>query len=220
MSEATPPSRELIFFADAIRFSISIARAEANRARERVSQLEVSSEGGASNEHLVVPAVAALWSCVDAVHRLRELLEQAPRLKKNQPVLQLFLRNTVNVEPLRHYVQHLRGEITQLPAQPTPIWGVVSWVSATDPNRCFTVFTGTAFSGTSVYSCSYDTWQRRFAQQLILSVNNTSVDIPSLVSEIEALEPLVEQWATSVGCPRPPAYPVVSVSIGTNPVAP
>jgi hypothetical protein len=212
MPDDSPLSREFVFFADAMRLSIGIAKLEERRARELAQQLEKPPDSSVGNEDIVALLVASIWSVVDGVHRLRELLQRAPGLKRKLPQLQLFLRNTSNVEPLRHYVQHLRTEIARLPAQPTPIWGVISWVSSADRSLCYTVIAGTTFSGTSVYSCPWDTWNGCFAQEFILSVNNTTVDIPSLVADIEAIEPLLEQWAADGGCPRRSTYTVLGAS--------
>ena len=130
-----------------------------------------------------------------------------------------FLRSTETVESLRHYVQHLRTEIAELPEQSTPVWGVIAWVSVNDPTRSFTVFTGTPHPKVSVYTIAVDTHRWRFAQDLILSVNNVLVDVPDVVARIEGMSPLIERWAGEAGCP-PPQDPVSMVQFVLAPLTP
>lgn len=69
------------------------------------------------------------WSLIDITNRLRVLVRRTPGLKHNAPV-ELFLRATEDVEKLRHFVQHLDGEVMRLAETGWPIWGSLSWIWA------------------------------------------------------------------------------------------
>lgn len=197
---ATGPTREIVHFADAMRMSVELAGYLESDIHRHVEELE---DGG--NRESLVRAIGALWSLVDVTNRLRDLIQEAPKLRKRQPAVQLFLRNTTNVGGLRNYIQHLRREIHKLPSNCTPIWGVLGWVSPADPNMSFTAVTGSPHPQISVYTIALDTQEMRFAQTLMLSVNNVLIDVPPLMIEIRRIAGVVEEWASAQGCPLPPA---------------
>src|SRR5450759_2252123 len=70
----------------------------------------------------LAPALWRCWSVVDIVHRLRELAQAVPGLSKRSPDLVTFLRATQVAEKGRHYIQHLRSELSN-GANPFPVWG-------------------------------------------------------------------------------------------------
>ena len=78
-------------------------------------------------------AVMSAWTIVDAVHRLGVLV---PRLRNlpRRPAVRAFLKVAEQVEPLRHAVQHLGGEIPRLLSDGRPIWGAIAWVHVASPD--------------------------------------------------------------------------------------
>jgi len=67
------------------------------------------------------------WSLIDITNRLRVLVRRTPGLKHNAPV-KSFFGATEDVETLRHFVQHLDGEVVRLAETGWPIWGSPSWI--------------------------------------------------------------------------------------------
>jgi hypothetical protein len=214
-SAAPAASSQAVQFLDAIRLSAEMAEVLGAEIRACVDAIEAEFPQPARRT-TAVRAVLGLWSLVDVTNRLRELVQQAPGLKKKDPDLQRFLRTTANVETLRHYVQHLRNQISRGPEKSTPVWGVVAWVSATDRNRSFSMLTGSPHPSHSIYTIAVDTHEGRFAHDLILSVNNVLIDVPQLLDQIRQLSPIVERWAESIGC-APPAERLFTLCFALGP---
>ena len=80
-----------------------------------------------------VIAVMNAWTIVDAVHRLGVLVRRLRNLRHG-PAVRSFLATAKQVEPLRHAVQHLDGEIPRLLNDGRPIWGALSWVHVESPD--------------------------------------------------------------------------------------
>jgi hypothetical protein len=110
--------RKQTVFLDGVTYSVQMA----DLAHTRLQNTLIND----NPDH--TSAVLDAWSIVDSLHRLRELLNQMPGVKRNSPTLQIFQRNTTQIEAMRHGVQHLRGEIDTLVAQNKPVWGSLSWV--------------------------------------------------------------------------------------------
>lgn len=198
------PRRDVLHFLDGMRLSIEMVGFLGSDIRSWIEVIERDGVDKRVPREPIIRLISIAWALVDAVHRLRELIQQAPGLRKRTSEVQLFLRASQNVEFLSNYVQHLRTEITNLPAQSTPVWGVISWVSEADAAICLTPIAGSPHPGISVYTIAVDTHEGRFAQKLILSVNNVMIDIPSLVAHVERISPVVEAWASANGYPPPP----------------
>jgi hypothetical protein len=103
--------RRTILFLDGVRYSFQAFEISATRLAHTLNHLSHPKKPGEDLGELISVATIDAWSIIDAVHRLRELLEQMPGMKKNTPERQLFLRRTASVEDLRHYFQHFRTEI-------------------------------------------------------------------------------------------------------------
>lgn len=77
---------------------------------------------------MVLQAVTNAWAIVDNVHRLGVLVRKLPGLKRG-PAVAVLLKAAGQVEPFRHAVQHLDGEIEGLLADGRPLWDSLSWVN-------------------------------------------------------------------------------------------
>ena len=190
--------RKFAFFVDALRYSFNMARLQTEEIERALEIIESKIKEGIT-EDIVFPVIMNSWGVVDSGHRIRELIQQVPGLKKNSPEVQIFLRATEKVKELRDYVQHLRTGIDALPEKTTPLWGVISWVSKKSDDTCFTFMSGTAYPDVSVYSCSYDTWNKKFAHKNILSVNDITVDLEDVSKRINDLDIFIKKWATEEG---------------------
>lgn len=147
-------NRKQILFYDGIRYSVEMADLAHLRLRETLYEIALNTTAATAPEADSFDHAAAVldaWSIVDLIHRLRDLLYQAPGIKQNSPALHLFTRKTVDIETLRNAVQHLNQQIHQMVAENLPVWGALSWISMPDPEF------------KSVYSCTLvaGTWFER-----------------------------------------------------------
>jgi len=119
-------------FLEGIRYSVEMADLAYSRLRSVLWSL--STEDGLEHTQqdvspFVVPFLDA-WSIVDSVHRLRQLLEHMPGLKRAKcSSYQLFVRKTSPVLQFRNAIQHLRKELDAMSCQSWPVWGVLDWVA-------------------------------------------------------------------------------------------
>src|SRR5689334_19073722 len=97
------------------------------------------------------------WSFVDTVHRIREVSLGTPGLSQRTPEFRLFEQATAGAEDFRHYIQHLREELTKSPGNRFPVWGSLSWVDADDPAVNHIVMAGARLGDTDYVGTWYDT---------------------------------------------------------------
>jgi len=175
--------RRTVLFLDGVRYSIQSFEIASRRLAQTLGQL--SKGVGADDDlgEIISFAILDAWSIIDSIHRLRELLEQMPGLKKNTPELQLFLRRTSTVEDLRHYFQHFRTEIESYVEKSMPLWGTISWStnnSETGLPETHTIVPGTYFQGAWIAACTFDTQQRKFVEHVLLHAGPLKVDLADL----------------------------------------
>ena len=192
--ESSKLSRKAALFLDALNYSFQMVNFQKKEIDRLLEILEHTEAIEGEYETDAIQLTLNLWGLIDSGHRIREIVQQLPGLKKRGPEIQLFIRNTESVEDLRHYIQHLRNGIHTLPESSSPLWGVISWVSQNKPDTCFTILTGSA-PDINIHSCAYDTWNKEFGEKLILSVNNYTVEIADLVKRIENLRAFIHRWA-------------------------
>ncbi len=165
-----------------------MARVSHTRLEATLAQIEPRFAQVGSYDELAASAFSDAWQLIDIVHRVRELAQQNPAIREREPKTQVFLRSTKSVEDLRHYVQHFRSGIGELPAVSSPIFGFLSWVSALDDQKCFIAWSGTILPATETWSCFYDRVDRRFVQRLLLRAGTHTLDLDQCVSSLEAYE--------------------------------
>lgn len=135
-------ARALLLCLDGLRFACGICAASYERAQNRFRAFETMLGTGAPTNEVML-AVADVWSVVDSANRVRTLAQRAPHLRRINSAVEAFLRATTDVEKMRNYMQHVDQEIGQISDHSTPLWGSISWQSATDPNAYMTLLTGT-----------------------------------------------------------------------------
>jgi hypothetical protein len=145
----------------------------------------------------VVPALWRCWSFVDLVHRIREIAQALPGLSKKTPELVSFLDATKLAEDYRHYVQHLRGELSKRDVNPFPVWGSLSWVDSEDKSSSHTVFIGAQLKGTGVTSCVYDTLERRWVSLVCLGIAGSSFNFDPIYTVCARFRDFVIPWVLS-----------------------
>lgn len=134
---------------------------------------------------------------IDAIHRLRELLQHLPGLKRNQPELQIFLRKTRAVEDLRHFVQHFRSEIESFTSCGMPLWGTLSWASRNSETGLpenHMVIPGTFFDEVWVESCRFDAQKGKFADRVLLYAGPKKIDLADLCEDVEKFVAWYVKW--------------------------
>lgn len=141
----------------------------------------------------LVPALWRCWSVVDIVHRLRDLAEAVPGLSKRNPDLVSFLRATDVAETCRHYIQHLRSELSN-PVNPFPVWGSLSWADPSDPTCSYTVLAGTRINKTSHSSAVYDTVEKRWVSKVCLGVLDLSFNVDPILDSCRRFRAFIIPW--------------------------
>ena len=190
----------MILFLDGIRYSLQAFELSSRRLAETLHHLAHLTKDREDLGELISAATVDAWSIVDSVHRLRELLQQLPGLKKNTPELQLFLRRTASIEDLRHYFQHFRTEIDSFVEKSMPLWGTISWSTAnaeTGLPETHTIVPGTFFHEASAASCTFDTEAGRFVGRVVLHAGPRRVDLADLETHVGAFATWYLDWYTS-----------------------
>jgi len=111
-------------FLDGIEMSMRFCDIAYKRLVEEILEYNQTTSGSDRGDLLQHMILMDVWSIVDAINRLRDLVEGAPGIKKTPSVTSL-LKQTEAFGALRNHVQHLREEAGKV-AQ-GPIWGHLSW---------------------------------------------------------------------------------------------
>lgn len=122
----------------------------------------------------VIPALACCWGFVDTLHRIREIGQSIPGLSAKHQEMRAFLSETALAEDYRHYIQHLRIELSKDPPNTFPVWGSLSWVDGSSDERSYVAIFGAYLSGTSYTGCVYDTVNRVWVSKVCLGVDHRS----------------------------------------------
>ena len=150
---------------------------------------------------IITSAISDAWTMIDSTHRLRQLLQQLPRMKKNTAELQLFLRRTTPVEDLRHYFQHLRGEIHSIAEMAMPLWGTIAW-SQPNPEtgllETHMINPGTFFDGIGVGSCTFNSQQGKFVERVLLHAGPQKLDLADLYDYIKEFASWYIKWFETI----------------------
>lgn len=188
--------RALLRCLDGLRFAFQTCFAAHDRVRTVLRKIEANWEQGAATEDAIA-ASGDLWLIVDCLQRIRLLLDRAPVLPKREPDIQAFMRALQPVENLRHYIQHVKGEISGDDGG-APLWGVVSWTGSDDSRECFTLVLGTLHLAQSLAGIAYDRQAGFFVRTLELSAGQDSIDVDSLVGRARRLDSQIGAWANSI----------------------
>jgi len=135
------------------------------------SELHESCSRISENPEALVGALWRCWSFVDLVHRIREITQAVPGLSLKTPQLVAFLDATKLAEEYRHYIQHLRGELSRKPITTSPVWGSLSWVAPNDPTCAHLAIFGAQIPGTSFETCVYDRQERHWVSRVTLGTS-------------------------------------------------
>jgi hypothetical protein len=193
----TSVDRRTILFLDGVRYSIQAFELASSRLALTLDRLSNGKEITDDLGEIISEATTDAWSIIDSIHRLRELLEQMPGLKKNVPELQLFLRRTAPVEDLRHFFQHFRTEIESFVERGMPLWGTISWAyanPATGLPETHTIVPGTFFDGAWVATCTFDTQEGKFVERVLLHAGPRKIDLADLADHVKEFARWYTNW--------------------------
>ena len=134
----------------------------------------------------LIPALAAGWGFIDALHRIREIAQAVPGLSAKHPEMQAFLSASAAAEDFRHYIHHLRGELANdHPANAFPVWGTLSWVDPANPTQSHMAILGTQIEGTNYAGCPFDAAERKWVSKVCLGLNGKSFNFdPAFLSAV------------------------------------
>lgn len=128
----------------------------------------------------VIPALAACWGFVDALHRIREIAQTVPGLSTKHPEMRAFLSASSLAEEYRHYIQHLRRELTKATPNTFPVWGTLSWADVDNPKKAHTALLGALIPVTNYSSCIYDQQEMKWVSKVCLGVNSKSFNFDTI----------------------------------------
>jgi hypothetical protein len=154
-----------------------------------------------SNKDALSPAFWRCWSFVDTVHRIREVAQAVPGLSTKTPELRLFLDATVIAKEFRHYIQHLRSELSNIPGNTFPVWGSLSWVDPEDPMLTHTVLAGARVGETQYTGCVFDTVERQWVSKVSLSIIGHSFNFDPIFAACMRFRDFVVPWLLATYSP-------------------
>jgi hypothetical protein len=123
-------------------------------------------------------------------------------LSQNLPGIQIFLRGTGQVENLRHYVQHLRSGIPNIPVQSNPLWGVLSWTPTNDKSVCYTIFSGNLVGGVYGNTLTLDTHNLQFIAEMKLLADGIEIDLSSILEHLKKVKNCISEWLEQLQQPK------------------
>jgi len=179
---------------DALRYSLHLEKRAFSSLRRALRTIEKSDDGRRHPaETPSITAIGSAWGILDIVHRLRGLITQIAGLAQKNPEVQLFLRKTAQTEDFRNIYQHLNSAISRISGKTNPIMGVISWVTR-NPQRSITLFLGTATADIEAHTVAYDTWEHKFAQQLLFSAAKKDIELDKLHASCLRIEKFIDDW--------------------------
>jgi hypothetical protein len=98
--------KKLVFYLDGLRYSFQMANLVFDRLKETLNEIAQCHSKDEYTEKQISSVLLDAWTLIDICHRVRELVQQMPRLTRKPPSFQVFLRETECIESLRHYVCH------------------------------------------------------------------------------------------------------------------
>jgi hypothetical protein len=164
----------------------------------------------------IISALASCWGFIDAVHRIREISQAIPGVSAKHAEMRAFLAASSLAEDYRHYIQHLRGELSKPSPNSFPVWGSLSWVDPIIPTRTHIAALGAQISGTNNTGCVYDTWEKKWVSKVCLGVDNHSFNFDTVYSASLRFESFILTHLTEGAPPEVQFHdklPIVTVDV-------
>ena len=119
----------------------------------------------------------------------------------------------------RHYIQHLRGELAKDPPNSFPVWGSLSWVDNTNPQRAHIAILGAQIPGTRYTGCVYDTVEKQWVSKVCLGVNDQSFNFDTIFLSALRFESFILPFLTEGASDEVQFHeklPIVSIIVQTG----
>ena len=143
----------------------------------------------------LIPALWQCWSFIDILHRIREIAQAIPGLSKKDDNLVSFLKTTDLAEEYRHYIQHLRGELSKSEINPFPVWGSLSWVDPKDSTTTYLIAIGARIGSTNYTGCVFDTVERKWVSKVCLGIQEKSFNYDPIYEACIKFREFIIPWA-------------------------
>jgi hypothetical protein len=193
--------KKLVFYLDGLRYLFQMANLVSRRIRETLDEIARNHPDKYTEEQITSGLLDA-WTLVDICHRVRELVQQTPKLSQNLTGIQIFLRGTEQIENLRHYVQHLRSGIPNIPVQSNPLWGVLSWTPTDNKTVCYTIFSGNLVGVVYGNTLTLDTHNLQFTAEMKLLANGIEIDLNSILEQLKKVKICISEWLEQLQQPK------------------
>ncbi|MBL8100057.1 MAG: hypothetical protein JNK81_12795 [Anaerolineales bacterium] len=172
---------------DGLHYSFEIMKLNYIDLYDRCIQIQ-------ENQENIIRVLSQCWLIVDMIHRVREISQSIPSLNKKNNELQEFIFQTKSIEDCRHYIQHLREELSKSPPSLFPVWGSLSWVDPNDSSNCFIAVFGAINKGINYSSCVYDNLEKRWVSKVTLGVENLSLNFDPLYESAIKFKDFIIPW--------------------------
>jgi hypothetical protein len=149
------------------------------------------------DQSFLIPVLWRCWSFIDIVNRIREISQAFPKLNKKNRQLMNFLEATSIAEEYRHYIQHLREELSKKAINPFPVWGSLAWVDPNDSKSSYVIFIGAQIKGTSVTGCVYDLVERKWVSKVCLGIAGKSFNFDPIYNSCMQFQKFIIPWILS-----------------------
>jgi hypothetical protein len=138
-----------------------------------------------------IAAISCCWTYIDALHRIREIAQATPGLSTKHLEVRVFLEATSLAEDLRHYMQHLRGELNKEPPNAFPVWGSLAWVDPLDRTLSHMALLGAQFEGVQISGCVWDTQNACWVSNVCIGIANRSFNFDVMQAAANRFEAFV-----------------------------
>lgn len=187
----------LVLFVDGIRYSMETLELTHSRLLSTLESISGFQNDKPKLSQMIAEAISDAWGMVDSAHRLRELVQQMPRLKKSEPDVQLLIRETKAVEDLRNFAQHFRTGIDGFVSKRLPLWGTLSWNrqnAETGVPECHTIIPGTYYNHVMAALNDFNSVDWQFSGGIILRSSEAHCDLVALFQRISRFAHWFAQW--------------------------
>lgn len=175
---------------DGLHYSFEILQHIYSSLHEVCSRVQVDHAS-------LIPALWQCWSFVDFTHRIREIAQSIPGLSNRNKELMTFLEATELAEEFRHYIQHLRSEISKKDMNPFPVWGSLAWVDPANPEYSYLVVFGAQVGSPSHTGCVFDTVEKKWVSNVCLGVRSKSFNFDPIYEACLRFRDFIVPWALS-----------------------
>lgn len=172
---------------DGLHYSFELLNHSYNGLYERCSSINEDQEN-------LIPALSKCWMIIDCVHRIREISQSIPGLSQKKSELKMFLQKTEIAETCRHYIQHLRNNLSKKDIDPYPVWGTLSWVDRNDNTISHTAVIGSPIPGMKIYGCVYDTQEKKWVSKVSLAVQSISFNFDPINDAVDRFKDFIIPW--------------------------